>query len=196
MIKLILIVLLYSVNLRAFDFDNNQKDLIREIKETNLYSIDITKSIAVSIETDTIKGCQYPNEGLNKGNDVRPVISDRVRVNAILELIKKIIDCEKLPFKEDGQIFLNKEKRLPDMPKGYYREYTLIIPKDGAKEFYIGDTHYTAYPSYGSRGPERIVIGGGSVIYYTPTHYDSFVEINIIAGKNNGMSYEEYNRVR
>lgn len=137
------------------------------------------KSIEISLEISDKDVCKYQNQGLNYGNDVYPKISDSKRVKAIVELLTKIINCEPLPFKEDGQTFLNKEKRLPEMPKGYYQEYTLLIPKDADKEFYIGDVKYVAYPSYGARGAERIVIGGGKTVYYTPTHYDSFVEIKL-----------------
>ena len=141
---------------------------------------DVNLTIDLSLSNDEKSACQYPNDGLNYGTDVTPKISDPVRVNAIVSLVTKIIKCEKLPYKEDGQIFTNKEGLLPQMEKGYYREYTLIIPSGSQKEFNVGDTHFTAYPSYSKRGPERIVIGGGSIIYYTPTHYESFVQIKLI----------------
>lgn len=160
----------------------NQKNPVKQIsnyfEKTDLSVIPNFKSIEISVEINK-DTCKYQNTGLNYGSNVYPKISDPKRVKAIVDLITKIIKCEPLPFKEDGQTFLNKEKRLPDMPKGYYQEYTLIIPKDSDQEFYIGDVKFTAYPSYGSRGPERIVIGGGKTIYYTPTHYDSFVEIKL-----------------
>ncbi|MGC8867449.1 MAG: ribonuclease domain-containing protein [Elusimicrobiales bacterium] len=143
-------------------------------------SIDISKiNFSIDISTN-IKACPYPNEGLSVGSDIIPKISDSKRRDAIIKLIEKIVNCEKLPFKEDGQVFNNKEGKLPPMPKGYYREYTLIVPKDAASQFYVGETQFSAYPSYGSRGPERIVIGGGKDIFYTPTHYDSFVQIRIV----------------
>lgn len=163
---------------------------ISALNQLNVYSdklnIDLNTFIVTDVEASidyteaSYKGCQYPNEGLVYGNKIIPEISDPKRVNAILMLIKKIINCEKLPFKQDGQVFYNKEKLLPEKPKGYYREYTLIVPKDAAKEFYIGGVHYTAYPSYGVRGAERIVIGDGRVIYYTPTHYNNFVRIKLV----------------
>lgn len=123
--------------------------------------------------------CQYPNDNIHSGSSILPLISDKRRVEAILELIDKISRCEKLPYKEDGQIFKNKEGKLPVMENGYYREYTLILPKDSLPQFYIGQTQYTALPSLSARGPERIVIGGGSIVYYTPTHYASFIKLDI-----------------
>lgn len=137
-----------------------------------------------SIEDTSLSStCQYPNDNIHPGNDVAPYISDKRRVEAILDLIDKIAKCVKLPYKEDGQIFKNKEGKLPQMENGYYREYTLVLPKDAQQQFYIGQTQYTALPSLSERGPERIVIGGGSVIYYTPTHYASFVKIDITQSK-------------
>jgi len=166
------------------NLNNSFNNISYYFEKTDLSSIQ-DKDIQVSIEDfKTQSACQYQNQYLNLGNDVYPKISDPKRVKAIIELITKIINCEKLPFKEDGQTFLNKEGKLPIMPKGYYQEYTLVVPKDADKEFYIGETHYTAYPSYGARGPERIVIGGGRVVYYSPTHYNSFVEIKIVNTEN------------
>lgn len=164
----------------------SQENLRKDFKQFNFSSVSVSDiKVEVSIDTDVPRACPYPNEGLSNGNDTIPKISDTKRRDAIVKLIEKIINCEKLPFKEDGQIFYNKENKLPQMPKGYYREYTLVVPKDADKEFYIGDTLYTAYPSYGSRGPERIVIGGGKDIYYTPTHYDSFVKITLTYSNSN-----------
>lgn len=159
------------------------KQLLEYSSNTDYSSIKDSKSISVVIEVES-KGCHYQNAGLNPGNDVTPTISDKKRVKAIVDLITKIINCDQLPFKQDGQIFSNKEKKLPVMPYGYYQEYTLIVPKDADHTFYVGNTQYTAYPSYSVRGPERLVIGGGQRIYYTPTHYDSFVEIKIIQNGN------------
>ncbi len=180
-IGLIYIIFSGLINLYSKENENLSIENFYET-EINFSHILSTKSISISIEIDEEKKdkCKYQNQGLNYGSDITPKISDKRRVEAIINLIIKIINCEPLPFKEDGQIFFNKEKKLPEMPKGYYQEYTLIIPKDADKEFYIGDTKYTAYPSYGSRGPERLVIGGGKTIYYTPTHYDSFVEIKLV----------------
>jgi len=132
------------------------------------------------IAPDAKAACQYPNEGIYPGKDLTPAVSDEKRVNTILTLILKISNCQKLPYKEDGSIFKNKEKKLPAMSQGYYHEYTVVMPKDSDKEFYIGETHYTAYPSLSARGPERIVIGGGERVYYTPTHYDNFIEMTVI----------------
>lgn len=67
-------------------------------------------------------------------------------------------------YRKDGSIFGNRERRLPAMARGYYREYT--VPTPGAKD----------------RGARRIVCGGTrstqpESCYYTGDHYTSFVRI-------------------
>ena len=69
------------------------------------------------------------------------------------------------PFRydRDGSVFQNRERRLPDQPRGYYREYTVATP--GARD----------------RGARRIVTGGQppEVYYYTDDHYRSFRRVEI-----------------
>lgn len=65
------------------------------------------------------------------------------------------------PFRRDGIVFENRERRLPEQPRGYYREYT--VPTPGSKD----------------RGARRIVTGDKPplVFYYTADHYKSFRRI-------------------
>lgn len=63
------------------------------------------------------------------------------------------------PYRRDGVVFGNFEKRLPAQKRGYYREYTVRTP--GA----------------GDRGARRIVAGRGGELYYTDDHYNSFRRI-------------------
>lgn len=67
------------------------------------------------------------------------------------------------PHRQDGAVFQNREKRLPQKPRGYYHEYTVETP---------GLSH---------RGARRIVTGGDPVemYYYTDDHYDSFREFEV-----------------
>lgn len=58
--------------------------------------------------------------------------------------------------RQDGSVFSNRERVLPDKPQGFYREYTVETP--GA------DT----------RGARRIVQGSDGETYYTNDHYRSF----------------------
>ncbi|NLG59947.1 MAG: ribonuclease [Gammaproteobacteria bacterium] len=64
------------------------------------------------------------------------------------------------PYRQDGTTFHNRERLLPERPRGHYREFTV-------------DT-----PGLGHRGPRRIVTGGDppSEWYYTDDHYNSFRE--------------------
>jgi ribonuclease T1 len=73
-----------------------------------------------------------------------------------LELIKS---NGRLPYKQDGRTFHNREGRLPKRAQGYYREYTVKTP--GAQD----------------RGARRIVAGNGGEFYYTEDHYRSFRRI-------------------
>ena len=63
------------------------------------------------------------------------------------------------PYRRDGVVFGNFEKRLPVQDRGYYREYTVRTP--GATD----------------RGARRIVAGRGGELYYTDDHYGSFRRI-------------------
>lgn len=64
------------------------------------------------------------------------------------------------PYPEkDGSTFYNRERLLPNKPKGYYKEYT--IPTPGRRD----------------RGARRFVIGRQGEIYYTQDHYRSFYRV-------------------
>ena len=67
------------------------------------------------------------------------------------------------PYDRDGTVFQNRERRLPDQPRGFYREYTVETP--GSPD----------------RGARRIVTGGNppGVYYYTDDHYRSFRRVEI-----------------
>ena len=64
------------------------------------------------------------------------------------------------PYRQDGSIFRNREARLPSRQVGFYREYTVPVPGEP------------------DRGPRRLIIGGGTELYYTGDHYVSFVAVN------------------
>jgi len=67
------------------------------------------------------------------------------------------------PYSKDGTVFGNRERLLPAMQRGYYREYTVRTP--GSRD----------------RGARRIVCGGPArtpdACYYTSDHYASFSRI-------------------
>lgn len=71
------------------------------------------------------------------------------------------------PFRKDGSVFGNRERRLPTRARGYYTEYT--VPTPGSRD----------------RGARRIVAGSGTSgnpagsgeYYYTDDHYETFRRI-------------------
>ncbi|OHC67671.1 MAG: ribonuclease [Rhodocyclales bacterium RIFCSPLOWO2_02_FULL_63_24] len=65
------------------------------------------------------------------------------------------------PYPRDGITFHNREHRLPEQSRGYYREYT--VPTPGSRD----------------RGARRIITGEQppAVFYYTADHYETFRRI-------------------
>lgn len=71
------------------------------------------------------------------------------------------------PYRKDGTVFQNREKRLPIQKRGYYTEYTVRTPWER------------------DRGPRRIVAGAGNSgdpatsgeYWYTADHYNTFARI-------------------
>lgn len=84
-----------------------------------------------------------------------------------LQTLRRIQRGGPFPYRRDGIVFQNRERRLPIKSRGYYREYT--VPTPGAQD----------------RGARRIVAGQGSTgdvrtsgeYYYTPDHYKRFLLI-------------------
>ena len=75
-----------------------------------------------------------------------------------------ILDGGPFPYRKDGTTFFNRERLLPNHPRGFYREYTVRTP--GSRD----------------RGARRIVCGGREptrpeACYYTADHYASFRKI-------------------
>lgn len=83
-------------------------------------------------------------------------LEERGAIQATLALIDS---GGPFPYAKDGTVFSNRERRLPKMPSGYYREYTVITP--GSPD----------------RGARRIVAGQDGATYYTNDHYNSFDRI-------------------
>ena len=98
----------------------------------------------------------------------------RIEDVAVAELPTEALDTLALirrggpfPYRKDGTVFGNFERRLPLQERGYYREYT--VPTPGSRD----------------RGARRIVAGAGDTgdvrtsgeYYYTDDHYRSFRRI-------------------
>ncbi|HCC48308.1 MAG TPA: hypothetical protein DEQ38_09390 [Elusimicrobia bacterium] len=124
-----------------------------------------------------------PNPGLLPGRSFEPPL-DTVRAAAANALLAKIAACEPLPYDHDAIIFQNREGLLPPQPRGYYREYTLVIPGravgDAPQAVAVGTRTLVTGDIRSPRGPERLVIGEGRRIYYTPDHYANFIELRIV----------------
>jgi len=113
------------------------------------------------------------------GRDFTPKIEDASRIKSIMKLLTDIYNGVHLPYAQDGAIFSNKEGRLPVQPKGFYKEYTLLTGS-APHTVVIGGTTYQVAPDLSARGSERIIIGGGEKIYFTPDHYANFILLTVV----------------
>jgi filamentous hemagglutinin len=59
----------------------------------------------------------------------------------------------------DGEVFGNRERRLPAQPRGWYREYVVRTP--GLR----------------GPGPQRLVLGKDGAAFYTADHYATFTQV-------------------
>ncbi|MDA8132195.1 MAG: hypothetical protein M0011_11890 [Elusimicrobia bacterium] len=133
----------------------------------------IVPMAAPAAETRASAGAPAP------GRDFSPAIQDGARIKALMKLISDIYNGNHLPYSQDGAIFSNKEGRLPQQPKGYYHEYTLLTG-NAPHTVTIGGTTYQVAPDLSARGSERVIIGGGEKIYYTPDHYKNFILLTVV----------------
>lgn len=83
------------------------------------------------------------------------------------EVLRRIHAGGPFPYRQDGGVFQNRERLLPDRERGWYREYTVDTP--GSRD----------------RGARRIVTGGRPPreFWYTADHYRSFRRIDAAAGR-------------
>lgn len=114
------------------------------------------------------------------GEDLTPKFSDPIRVALILKIVAAVYNGTPLPFPKDGVVFLNKEGRLPAQASGYYREYTVLPPAGSPSTITVGDRTFAISPPQGRRGAERLVIGGGELLYYSPDHYKTFIPLTVL----------------
>jgi ribonuclease T1 len=90
-----------------------------------------------------------------------------IRIDALpaeaRQALERIRTGGPLPYERDGVVFGNRERLLPERPRGYYHEYTVKTP--GVR----------------TRGARRIICGGAiastSECYYSDDHYRSFKRI-------------------
>ncbi|MEM1062560.1 MAG: ribonuclease domain-containing protein, partial [Planctomycetota bacterium] len=94
--------------------------------------------------------------------NARIVNFDRVIYTGPVDLsdtLARIALKRRFPHNNDGSVFQNRERRLPQRRAGHYREY--VHPTDGVR----------------GPGPQRLVVGAAGRVWYTGDHYDSFREI-------------------
>ncbi len=72
------------------------------------------------------------------------------------ETLELIAQGGPFPYRQDGQVFQNREGLLPKNKNGYYHEYTVETPGSA------------------DRGARRIITGAQGELYYTDDHYASF----------------------
>jgi ribonuclease T1 len=82
---------------------------------------------------------------------------ERAELQKTLDLIAR---GGPFPYPNDGRVFGNRERRLPQHEAGYYREYTVVTP--GSPD----------------RGARRVVRGNRGEMYYTRDHYRTFTRID------------------
>jgi guanyl-specific ribonuclease Sa len=94
-------------------------------------------------------------------NDSASVILAKQLPPEARETLRLIDAGGPFPYRRDGVVFQNREHRLPDQRRGYYREYT--VPTPGSRD----------------RGARRIIAGDkpAAVFYYTGDHYKTFSRI-------------------
>ncbi|MDD2805564.1 MAG: ribonuclease domain-containing protein [Elusimicrobiales bacterium] len=125
-----------------------------------------------------------PSQALAPGKTFSPKVSDERRDRAIKDLLARIAVCSPMPYDNDGNVHSKPHAGLPKKPAGYYLEYTLIVPNrpagSGPEPVVIGGVTYTAGPVLSFRGAERLMIGGGREVFYTPDHYTTFIPLSIV----------------
>lgn len=102
------------------------------------------------------KPAQTPAQAQPDDGIVRDA-EERAELQKTLDLIAR---GGPFPFRNDGGVFANREGRLPQRERGYYREYTVVTPRSQ------------------DRGARRVVRGKGGETYYTRDHYRTFTRID------------------
>ncbi len=94
-------------------------------------------------------------------NDGRIVFEGEMDLDPEVDRIVKGIH---LPYRHDGSVFYNRERRLPAAPHGFYHEY--VHPTQGIP----------------GPGPQRLVRAKTGLFNYTPDHYASFWPLSTACG--------------
>lgn len=114
------------------------------------------------------------------GSDLLPHFSDPGRVQTIMTIISEVYNGQPLPYGRDGIVFQNREGLLPQEPRGYYHEYTVMPPAGSPLVLNIGNQNFQMEPPNGTRGAERLIMGSNDELYYTPNHYRTFISLQVV----------------
>ncbi len=111
---------------------------------------------SVRAETERAVKSQIKNAKI-RNQDGRVVFEGTIDLRDTLARIER---GQRGSHANDGTVFQNREKRLPQKPSGYYHEWV----------------HPT--PNQRGPGPQRVVTGENGEIYYTPDHYKTFERLD------------------
>ena len=126
----------------------------RRLRRPQIALIALVAALALGYAINAVRGEHH--RGLQSGTVA--LSSLPVQANDTVHLIEA---GGPFPYPQDGVVFNNAERRLPDEPRGYYREYT--VPTPGAAD----------------RGARRIITGKNGEYYYTPDHYETFRRVDV-----------------
>ena len=110
---------------------------------------------AEGIEGGTVGGYETPEmPGL-------AALTDPNEIRALTQVIGHVMRRGPFDHREDGEVYENKQGRLPEKPLGYYREYT--VPTPNVK----------------GRGARRLVAGENGELYYWQPEKIEFLPIHL-----------------
>lgn len=89
---------------------------------------------------------------------IPPISIDKLP-SEVTQTIQLIEQGGRFPYRQDGTVFSNRERRLPAAPPRTYHEYTVTTPGSP------------------TRGARRIITAPQRVYYYTGDHYRSFQKV-------------------
>jgi ribonuclease T1 len=110
--------------------------------------------------TPALPGASPTAPDVAPGTDLAELFPAAGELREVRETLARIAAGGPFPYRKDGTVFRNRERRLPNRPSGYYREYTVETPGED------------------DRGARRIVQGRDGDTWYTRDHYGSFVRID------------------
>ncbi|HCJ51766.1 MAG: hypothetical protein COS43_05895 [Gallionellales bacterium CG03_land_8_20_14_0_80_55_15] len=137
----------------------------------------IVRAVLLVLSLSALQACQPGHEGSATSADLPAAVQNQSKpgqldpasglpVIALNELppeardtLRAIKQGGPFAFDRDGVVFGNRERVLPNHPRGYYHEYTVTTP--GVR----------------TRGARRIITGAPVEYYYTADHYQSFKSI-------------------